>query len=85
MVTYVTYYYRLTPWLIECKHLLFDAAWIVLKGRICLHNSKRGGEEQDYTQFAVLILCHDSTGCDEIGDYFAIEADNMIDIVGWLE
>ena len=26
-------------------------------------------------------LCHDSTGCDEMGDYFAIEADTMIDIV----
>ena len=22
--------YRLTPWFIECKHLLFDAAWIIL-------------------------------------------------------
>ena len=32
-------------------------------------------------QFAVLIQCHDSTGCDEMGDYFAIEADTMIDIV----
>ena len=41
-----------------------------------------GGEEQDCTQFAVLILCHDSTGCDdEMGDYFAIEADTVIDIV----
>ena len=48
---------------------------------ICLHNSQRGGEEQDCTQFAVLILCHDSTGCDGMGDYFAIEADTMIDIV----
>ena len=38
-------------------------------------------QEQDCTQFAVLILCHDSTGCDEMGDYFAIEADTMIDIV----
>ena len=37
--------------------------------------------EQDCTQFEVLILCHASTGCDEIGDYFAIEADTMIDIV----
>ena len=37
--------------------------------------------EQDFTQFAVLILWHDSTGCDEIGDYFATEADTMIDIV----
>ena len=33
------------------------------------------------TQFAVLIQCHDSTGCDEMGDFFAIEADTMIDIV----
>ena len=37
--------------------------------------------KQDCTQFAVLILCHDSTGCDEMGDYFAIEAGTMIDIV----
>ena len=43
-------------------------------------HSQRGGVEQDCTQFAVLILCHDSTGCDEMGDYFAIEADTMIDI-----
>ena len=42
------------------------------------------GEERNrivLDQFAVLILCHDSTGCDEMGDYFAIEADTMIDIV----
>ena len=39
------------------------------------------GEEQDCTQCAVLILCRDSTGCDEMGDYFAIEADTMIAIV----
>ena len=31
--------------------------------------------------FAVLILCHYSTGCDEMCDYFAIEAGTMIDIV----
>ena len=37
--------------------------------------------EQDCTQLTVLKLCHDSTGCDEMGDYFAIEADTMIDIV----
>ena len=42
---------------------------------------KGGGMEQDCTQFAALILCHDSTGCDEMGDYFAIEADTMIDIL----
>ena len=37
--------------------------------------------EQELTQFAVLILCDDSTVCDEMGDYFAIGADTMIDIV----
>ena len=26
-------------------------------------------------------MSHDSTGCDEMGDYFAIETDTMIDIV----
>ena len=41
----------------------------------------KGWREQNCTQFAVLILCHDSTGCDEMGDYFAIEADTMINIV----
>ena len=45
-------------------------------GYVC----QRGGEEQDCTQFAVLIQCHNSTGCGEMGDYFAIEADTMIDI-----
>ena len=48
---------------------------------ICLQNSQRSGQEQDCSQFAVLIQCHDSTGCDEMGDYFAIEADTKIDIV----
>ena len=37
--------------------------------------------EEDCTQFTVIILCHDSTGCDEMGDYFATEADTMIGIV----
>ena len=41
----------------------------------------KGREEQDCTQFAVLIPCHDSTGCDGMGDKFAIEADTMVDIV----
>ena len=40
-----------------------------------------GRMEQDPSQFAVLILCDDSTGCDKIGDYFAKETDTMIDIV----
>ena len=37
--------------------------------------------EQDRTQFAVQILCDGSTGCDELADYVATEADTMIDIV----
>ena len=37
--------------------------------------------EQDCTQFAVQILCNDSTGCYEMGNYFATEADTMLDIV----
>ena len=36
---------------------------------------------QDRAQFEVLILCHDSTGCDETGDYFATEANTRLDIV----
>ena len=62
--------------------LLFKVGYVctILKGvernRIVL--SLRS---QYCTQFADLILCHDSTGCDEMGDYSAIEADTMIDIV----
>ena len=41
----------------------------------------RCGLEDDLTQLAVIILYDDSTCCDEMGDYFATEADTMIDIV----
>ena len=54
---------------------------LFFKVRYISAHSQRGGVEQDCIQFAVLMLCHDSTGCDEMGDYFAIEADTMIDIV----
>ena len=37
--------------------------------------------EQDCTRFAVLILCHDSIDCDEMGDCIDIETNTMIDIV----
>ena len=37
--------------------------------------------EQTFTQFAVKILCDDSTAFDEVDDYFATEADTMIDII----
>ena len=43
--------------------------------------------EQGFTQFAVLILCDDSTGSDKMNDYFATEADTMIFVCGrvpWL-
>ena len=36
--------------------------------------------EQSLTQLAVKILCADSIGCDEVDDYFATEADTMIDM-----
>ena len=39
-----------------------------------------GRVEPDCTQFAVLMLCHDSTGCDVMGDYFATDANKMIDL-----
>ena len=37
--------------------------------------------EQELTQLAVIILYGDSTGCDEVEDYFATEAVIVIDIV----
>ena len=51
----------------KCQQIFFQA----LDGQL----------EQDLTQFEVLKLCDYSTGCDEIGYYFATEADTMIDIV----
>ena len=48
---------------------------------MCLHNSQRGGEEQvvlslqsKYYAMILLVVM-------VMGDYFAIEADTMIDIV----
>ena len=35
--------------------------------------------EQEHTQLAVKILYDDSTGWDELGGYFATEADTFID------
>ena len=35
--------------------------------------------EQDLTQLAVIIFCVDSTGCNEMDDYFATE-DTMIEL-----
>ena len=39
------------------------------------------GVERNRIVLSFLILCHDYTSCDEMGDYFAVEADTMIDIV----
>ena len=36
---------------------------------------------QYFTQLAVLILCYNSTGCDEVDNHFFTDADTMIDIV----
>ena len=41
----------------------------------------RGGMEQTLTQFAVIIICDDSTSFDEMGDYVATETDSTICIV----
>ena len=80
MVTYVSYHNKPTPQLIECKHLFLMQLKLFFKvGYVC--TIPKGVESNRSTQFAVLILCHDSTGCGEMGDYFAIEADTMIDIV----
>ena len=35
---------------------------------------------QDLTQFADKILCYDSTGCDEVDNYFDTETDTMPNI-----
>ena len=37
--------------------------------------------EHDLSQFAVLILCNNSTGCDEMCHYCATEGDTMIHII----
>ena len=34
---------------------------------------------QDLAQLAVILLCDDSTGCEERDDYFATEAGTIID------
>ena len=41
--------------------------------------SKEYVDGTDLTQLAVIKLCADSTGCDKVDDYFATEADTMID------
>ena len=41
----------------------------------------KGWRETGLYLVCSLNTSHDSAGCDEMGDYFAIEADTMIDIV----
>ena len=38
----------------------------------------RCGIEEYLTKLVVIILCDGNTGCDEIDDHFATEADTMI-------
>ena len=48
---------------------------------IGLQYSKGFWTDQDLTQFSDKILCGDSTGCDEVDKYFAIEVDTIIAIL----
>ena len=79
MVIYVSGCYRLTPGL-QCALIsYFTPLESFFKiGYVCIIPK---GMEQYHTQFADLILCDDSTGCDEMGNYFATEAYTMINIV----
>ena len=75
MVTYITCFYRLTSANIS---YLAQIELFIKMGYVCTITKEM---EQDLTQFAVPILCDDPTGCDEMGNYFAIEADTMTCIV----
>ena len=59
--------------MLQCTDIKKQPTADIIDGNVQLHNLSRS--------LAVLIQCHDSTGSDEMGDYFAIEADTMIDIV----
>ena len=37
--------------------------------------------DQDLTQYSDKMLCDDSTGCDEVDNFFAIEVDTIIAIL----
>ena len=81
MVTYVTYHYRLTPWLIECNiYYLMQLELFFKVGYVC--TIPKGMERNTIVlSLQSKYYALDSTGCNEMGDYFAIEADTMIDIV----
>ena len=46
-----------------------------------MYNSQGGVMEEGLTKLAVIIICDDPTGYDEMVDYFATEADTIMDIV----
>ena len=54
---------------------------LFFKIRYVCKNPKGFGIEQDLTKFAVKILCGDSSGCNEVDNYFATEADTMMNIL----
>ena len=55
MVSYVTGFPRLTSQRTECKHLLFDKAWIVLQDRI---SEEFPWGEQNHSQRSVFSGLH---------------------------
>ena len=60
--------YRLTPWFILYRvqtSYLMQLELFFKIGYVC--TIPKGVEWNRTAQFAVLILCHDSTGCDEMG------------------
>ena len=37
--------------------------------------------KHDLSQLTIIIMCDDSTGCDEVDDYFSTEIDTIMEIV----
>ena len=79
MVTYVIGCYR--PNLQSANISYLTQLELFFNIRCVCTIQNRNWMEQDFTQFAVLILCDDFTVCDEMDAYFATEADTMIAIV----
>ena len=55
MVSYVTGFSRLTPQRTECKHLLFDIAWIVLQDRISAKFPRGGGGKTILSDQSIVV------------------------------
>ena len=80
-MTYVTRFYKLTPGLAECNISNYMQLELFFKIEYVCEIPKGLRMEQDLAQFAVKIMCDDSTGCDEVDNHFATEANTSIDIL----